>query len=90
MARSTAVRLCEICKQPLSADRMEIPGTRLCTEHGEAIKKFGGEFVLTSQQERTSKEGSLKVNYGGIATEQIRNSDAIERLRDEFEQQRKQ
>lgn len=36
------------------------------------------------EQERTSKPGSLKHNYGGVTTSKTRNVKAIERLRDEF------
>ncbi len=81
-------RLCCICKDQIEADRIEaIPETRLCAEHGKAIQKFGGEFILSASQERTSKKSSLKVNYGGITTVSTRNHDAIEMLKDEYELQ---
>ena len=83
---TTRVRHCEICRQPIDAERAEaLPETRLCTEHGRAIQAFGGEFVLSSRQERTSKAGSLKVNYGGVSVQQRRNKEAIERLKDAYE-----
>lgn len=78
-------RLCEICKAAIDPDRLEaMPDTRLCTDHARAIQKFGGEFIMSAEQERTSKPGSLKHNYGGITTSKTRNVQAIERLRDEF------
>ena len=82
------MRYCEICKAVIDPERIEaIPDTRLCVEHGRQIQKHGGEFVVSASQERTSKVGSLKHNYGGIATSRARNQDAVERLRDEYEEQ---
>ena len=81
-------RLCEICKAAIDPDRLEaVPDTRLCTEHARAVQKFGGEFIVSAEQERTSKPGSLKHNYGGVTTSKTRNIKAIERLRDEFSRQ---
>ena len=78
-------RRCEICKQPIDPERAEgYPETRLCTKHGEAIKHYGGEFLLTASQERTSKSGSLKINYGGIETQSTRNYEGIARLKDDY------
>lgn len=83
------VRFCEICKQPIEPERAEhLPATRLCRTHSEAIEKYGGEFKLTASQERTSKTGSLKINYGGVTTSSVRNQEAIDRLRDEYLEQR--
>ncbi len=84
----SAIRACEICKQPIDPERAEaLPDSRLCTEHARAIGKFGGEFIMSSVQERTNKPGSLKRNYGGIATSKMRNHEALRKLREEFEQQ---
>lgn len=81
-----AVRFCEICKAEIDAVRAEhAPETRLCTEHARAIEKFGGEFITIATHERTSKQGSLKQNYGGVTTTRMRNVEAMERLRQEFE-----
>ena len=80
------MRHCEICKQPIDADRAEaIRQTRLCTEHGREIQKYGGEFIMSSTQEKTSKEGSLKKNYGGISTRLRRNERAIAQLKDDYD-----
>jgi hypothetical protein len=80
------MRLCVVCKAPIDAERIEaIPETRLCTQHGREIQKYGGEFVVSASQERTSQPGSLKLNYGGISTSKARNDEAIEMLRDEYE-----
>ena len=82
------MRLCIVCKQQIESERVEaIPATRLCTKHGQEIQRFGGEFKLSASQERTSKQGSLKLNYGGIATQSTRNEEALNRLLDEYERQ---
>lgn len=79
-------RLCEICKRPIDPERAEgAPDTRLCTEHAREIERFGGEFLVTAQQEKTSKAGSLKLNYGGISTSKSRNYNGMARLRDAYE-----
>ena len=83
------MRRCEICKAPIEPERADaIRDTRLCVEHARQIARYGGEFVLTAVQERTSKPGSLKRNYGGIDTAKVRNREAIDRLRAEYEQAR--
>jgi hypothetical protein len=78
------VRMCEVCKQPIDPERLEgSPETRLCTTHAAEIQKYGGEFLMSAVQERTSKAGSLKLNYGGITTTRTRNDEAMRRLKDE-------
>jgi hypothetical protein len=64
-----------------------LAATRLCTKHGHEIEKYGGDFTLSASQERTSKQGSLKLNYGGITTKSTRNEKALNRLLDEYEGQ---
>jgi hypothetical protein len=88
---SVKLRPCEICMQQISAERaLALPDTRLCAEHARQIQKFGGEFIVTATQERTSKPGSLKRNYGSVSTSKRRNLEAIERLREKYlEQQQK-
>jgi hypothetical protein len=84
---SATTRPCEICRAPIDPERIEVlPETRLCTEHARQILKYGGEFKVTVTRERTSKEGSLKRNYGGVTPSQTRNHEAIEKLRAEYEQ----
>lgn len=79
-------RPCEICMKPIDPERCAAnPKTRLCIEHAEQIKKYGGEFRILAEQERTSKQGSLKRNYGGVNTTQVRNTEAIAKLREEYE-----
>lgn len=79
------VRICEVCKQPIEAERAEgVPETRLCGKHSTEVEKYGGEFLMTATQERTSKTGSLKINYGGISTTRTRNQEGIRRLRDDY------
>jgi len=81
------MRRCEICKQPIDPERAEaLPDTQLCTEHGRQIGKFGGEFIVTVEHERTNKAGSLKRNYGGVTPKKRRNQKALDRLRAEYEQ----
>ena len=82
------MRLCFVCKKNIDDARLDaIPETRLCATHGQEIEKFGGEFRMSASQERTSKQGSLKLNYGGIATTRERNQDAMDKLKDEFDDQ---
>lgn len=84
MAKS---RPCEVCMKPIEPERIEtLPETRLCGEHAEKIAKLGGEFIRVSSTERTSKPGSLKRNYGGVNTTTKRNQQAIEKLKDEFDE----
>lgn len=85
------MRLCIVCKCEIESDRIEaIPATRLCVNHGREIQQYGGEFTLSASQERTSKQSSLKINYGGISTSSTRNEDALERLLDDYERQQMQ
>ena len=84
---STTTRVCEICQQPIHPERLEcVPDTRLCVEHARQIAKYGGEFRLSATHDRTSKQGSLKKNYGGITAHKTRNHGALEKLRAEYEQ----
>jgi hypothetical protein len=79
------IRMCEICKQPIDAERLEgSPETRLCTTHAAEIQQYGGEFLMQAVQERTSKAGSLKLNYGGITTTRTRNVEAMQKLKDAY------
>jgi len=74
-----AVRGLEQCDR---GGRIEaIPETRLCVEHARMIAKYGGEFLVTATRKSLGKAGSLKMNYGDIATHKTRNRTAIERLR---------
>lgn len=77
---------CIVCKEEISAERIDAaPATRLCTAHAQEIEKYGGEFTLHATQERTSKPGSLKLNYGGISTTSARNQPALEKPLDAYE-----
>jgi hypothetical protein len=81
----TKTRPCEICKRTIEPERVEaIPETRLCIEHARMIGKYGGEFLVTATRESLGKAGSLKKNYGDIATHKTRNPTAIEKLRREY------
>jgi hypothetical protein len=83
---SGKTRPCEICKTLIDPERVaEVPETRLCGEHARRIQGFGGEFILSATQERTSKPGSMKRNYGGVDIRKTRNHLAIEKLRAEYE-----
>ena len=82
-------RPCEICMKPIEIERLEsLPETRLCLEHAEMIKKHGGEFVMSSTVEKTSKAGGIKINYGGVNPSQKRNHKAMEKLKDEIEEEK--
>lgn len=81
-------RMCVICKKLIEPDRAAaMAQTNLCTEHGEAINKFGGEFKVAFRQESLQKPGSMKRNPGGVTTRMIRNLQALERLREEYQSQ---
>ena len=62
----------------------------MCAEHAQKIVPYGGEFIVTAEQERTSKAGSLKHNYGSVTTSKKRNQQALDRLRDEYEREKEQ
>jgi hypothetical protein len=84
-------RPCEICKRPIDPERAEaVPETRLCSEHAQKIQKYGGEFTVTATQERTSKAGSLKHNYGSVTTNKTRNHQALAKLRAEYQEEQEQ
>ena len=88
---SSPTRPCEICNQPIDPERLEaVPDTRLCGDHARKIAKYGGEFRLSASHDRTSKQGSLKQNYGGVTARKTRNHEALEKMRDEYEQERQQ
>ena len=61
---------CARCGGEIPAERLEaIPETQLCVQ---CSAEMGGEFTVYAIPERTSKEGSLKKNYGGYATKKVR------------------
>jgi hypothetical protein len=61
---------CARCGELIPAERIEaIPETMVCVA---CSKEMGGEFRVVATPERTSKEGSLKKNYGGYSTRKIR------------------
>jgi hypothetical protein len=63
-------RPCARCGEEIPAERIEaIPDTRVCVK---CSGEMGGEFQIVSIAERTSKEGSLKKNYGSYSTKKIR------------------
>ena len=81
-----AFRGCEICKQPIEPERAEAdPTTQLCAKHAHEVEEFGGEFRTIANLEVTSKQGSLKKNYGGVSTHRRRNKKAIQKLREAYE-----
>lgn len=61
---------CARCGELIPAERIEaIPETMVCVR---CSKEMGGEFTVIVTPEKTSKEGSLKKNYGGYSTRKIR------------------
>jgi hypothetical protein len=63
-------RPCARCGSEIPAERIEaIPETMVCVACSKAM---GGEFRVVVVPERTSKDGSLKKNYGGYVTRKIR------------------
>lgn len=61
---------CARCEELIPAERIEaIPETMVCVG---CSREMGGEFRVVVTPERTSKEGSLKKNYGGYSTRKVR------------------
>ncbi|MDZ4833896.1 MAG: TraR/DksA C4-type zinc finger protein [Candidatus Melainabacteria bacterium] len=55
--------ICRLCGNVIPEERMEaLPETELCVG---CSAKVGGEVVMIANEVRTSKEGSMKINYGG-------------------------
>ena len=62
--------LCVRCECEIPAERLEaMPETRVCVKCSAEI---GGEFTLVVTEERTSKPGSMKLNYGSLTVEKRR------------------
>jgi len=86
---SVKTRPCEICGQPIDPERIEaVPETRLCVEHARMIGKYGGEFIVTGTLASLGKGGSLKKNYGDVSVKKKRNTEALRKLRQEYDQSR--
>jgi hypothetical protein len=63
---------CIRCDEPIPAKRLEaMPETRVCVDCSAAI---GGEFHCGVELERTSKPGSMKLNYGSAKLVRVRKS----------------
>jgi len=63
-------RPCARCSAMIPAERLEaMPETEVCVTCSAEI---GGEFKLIVTAERTSKPGSLKLNYGGVTVKKVR------------------
>jgi RNA polymerase-binding transcription factor DksA len=68
---ATEARACARCGAEIPPERIEaIPDTMVCVKC--AGEMGGSEFQVVAVPERTSKEGSLKKNYGGYTTRKIR------------------
>ena len=68
---ATESRVCARCGAEIPAERIEaIPDTMVCVKC--AGEMGGSEFQVVAVPERTSKEGSLKKNYGSYSTRKIR------------------
>lgn len=63
-------RPCARCGGEIPGERLEaIPETMVCVQ---CSKEIGGEFHVIVSAEKTSKDGSLKKNYGGYSARKIR------------------
>jgi len=86
---SVKTRPCEICGRLIDPERIHsVPETRLCVEHARMIGKYGGEFLVTATQASLGKGGSLKKNYGDVSIQKKRNTEALRKLQEEYEQTR--
>lgn len=82
------LRKCEICRAWIDPERLKVVSdTLLCDEHARQIAKYGGEFTTISREDRSNKAGSLKINIAGVTTKKVRNTEAMEKLRRDFEEQ---
>lgn len=67
----TETRPCARCGEVIPAERIEaLPETLVCV--GCAREMGGSEFRVVVIPEKTSKDGSLKKNYGGYVTRKVR------------------
>ena len=81
------LRKCDVCRCWIPPEHLEVaPESELCFAHAVEAEAYGGEHRLTWRQERTSKSGSLKLNYGSVIPKSVRNPRAVERVRLEYEQ----
>lgn len=65
-----AIQPCACCENEIPAGRQEaLPETMVCIE---CSRVMGGEYIIYVTPERTSKEGSLKKNYGGCGIRKVR------------------
>ena len=81
------LRKCEICRAWIEPERLDAAKrTNLCVKHAQEIGKYGGEFITVSQEDRSQKPGSLKINIAGVTTQMVPNPIAIEKLRKDFEE----
>jgi DNA-directed RNA polymerase subunit RPC12/RpoP len=61
---------CARCGAEIPAERIEaLPDTRVCIR---CSQEMGGEFDVYVVPERTSKDGSLKKNYGSYSSQKVR------------------
>ena len=66
----TEPQACARCGREIPAERMEaVPETRVCVKCAQAMG--GSDFISVVVAEKTSKEGSLKKNYGSYHTKKI-------------------
>jgi reverse gyrase len=66
----TEPQACARCGGEIPAERLEaIPDTRVCVKCAQAMG--GSDFTTVVVAEKTSKEGSLKKNYGSYHTKKI-------------------
>jgi hypothetical protein len=67
---ATELVRCARCGEAIPAERLEaLPDTLVCVG---CSRDMGGEFRVVVIPERTSKDGSLKKNYGGCTTRKVR------------------
>jgi hypothetical protein len=85
---SAKQRFCAVCNAEIAPERIEtVPETRLCTAHGEAIRKYGGEFISTGRHTSLGKPGSLKQITGDVSVERKRNDEGLARLIEDHERE---
>jgi hypothetical protein len=83
---SQHTRPCAVCRQAIDPERAEgLPDTIICVRCAPLVRKHGGEFLRSIEQERLSKPGSLKRSFGGVGSRIVgRNWTALERAREDL------
>lgn len=85
---SSKKRYCAVCSAEIEAERLENSETRLCVRHAKEIEKYGGEFKSEGVYGSLGKKEGIKKHYGDVSVTRWRNDEALERLRDDYDNEK--